>query len=147
MVPVRALHRVYLSVVVIMSLLLFVSGCAMKNRPVAEEKRVLLKEKMATSETYSSGPLTVTYEYQRNGNILTISGNVEYRQSVDSLDVRMVLLDAEGLVLDKKIVYSSGFRSFATRDSTRTFRSHVEIPAGVVGFSFIDSSVAKTSHR
>jgi hypothetical protein len=127
--------------------LLFFTGCAMKNATVAEEKRVLFSSKTEAPEVYRSGFLSVTYEYQRTGDKLTISGRVEYRQSVDSLDVRLVFLDATGLVLGKKIVYSSGFRSFARTDSTRTFRTNLEMPVGAVSFSFIDSSVARASQR
>lgn len=133
--------------IVVFSSLLFVSGCAFKNVPVAEGKRILLSSETEAPEVYKSGLLSVAYQYQRTGDKLTISGRVEYRQSVDSLDVRLVFLDAAGLVLGKKIVYSSGFRSFARNDSTRTFRTSFEIPTGTVSFSFIDSSVARASHR
>lgn len=138
---------VRLFLVVVLSLCLFLAGCSMKHATVAEEKRVALSNKTETSEVYTSGPLTVTYEYQKAGDKLTISGNVEFRQSVDSLDVRIVFLDATGLVIGRKIVYSSGFRSFASKDSTRTFRTNLELPAGVVSFSFMESSVARSSHR
>jgi len=138
---------VRLVMVAFVSLVLFFTGCSMKNTPIAEEKRVALLSKTETSEVYKSGPLTVTYEYQKTGDRLAISGSVEFRQRFDFLDVRIVFLDAAGLVLGKKIVYSSGFRPFASTDSTRTFRTNLEMPAGVVGFSFMESSVAKTSRR
>jgi hypothetical protein len=136
-----------LVMVAFVPLFLFFTGCSMVNAPIAAEKRVALLSKTEMSEVYKSGPLTVTYEYQKTGDKLIISGSVEFRQSVDSLDVRIVFLDAAGLVLGKKIVYSSGFRSLASTDSTRTFRTKFEMPAGVVGFSFTESSVARHSRR
>ena len=136
-----------ISVLVMVLTLFFVSGCAMKNQTIAEAKRVVLTEKTSAAEVYTSGPLTVNYEYQRSGDKMTMSGSIEFRQSVDSLDVRIFFLADDGLVLDKKLVYSSGFRSMATRDSTRTFRLNLEIPAGTVGFSFDEISRARTSMR
>ena len=147
MSQVFSVSCVRLVMVAFVPLFLFFAGCSMINAPIAVEKRISLLSQTEMSEVYKSGPLTVTYEYQKNGDKLTISGSVEFRQSVDSLDVRIVFLDATGLVLGKKIVYSSGFRSFASTDSTRTFRTNIEMPAGVVGFSFTESSVARTSHR
>jgi hypothetical protein len=143
----KPLRRNGFSVLAIVFILLFVSGCAMTTKIVPEDKRIMLAEKTATSETYSSGPLTVNYEYQRSGDTLTIAGNVEFRQGVDSLDVRIYFLDGEGLVLGRKLVYSSGYRSLATRDSTRTFRTKIDVPAGAVGLTFNESSVARTSQR
>lgn len=134
-------------VLVVFSSLLFISGCALKNVTVAEEKRVLLSKKTEAPEVYKSGFLSVAYEYQRTDDKLTISGRIEYRLSVDSLDVRLVFLDGTGFVLAKKVVYSSGFRSFATTDSTRTFLTNLEIPTGAVSFSFLDSSMARAGHR
>ena len=137
--------RLFLVAFVPMFLLL--TGCSMKNATVAEDKRIALSNKTDVSEVYKSGPLTVIYEYQRAGNKLTMSGSVEFLQGVDSLDVRIVFLDATGLVLGKKIVYSSGFRSLASKNSTRTFRTNLEMPDGVAGFSFAESSRARASHR
>lgn len=136
-----------LFMVAFVPLFLFFTGCSMKNATVAEEKRIALSNKTDVSEVYKSGPLIVIYDYQRAGNKLTISGSVEFLQSIDSLDVRIVFLDATGLVLGKKIVYSSGFRSLASKNSTRTFRTNVEMPDGVAGFSFTESSKARASHR
>lgn len=147
MSQVFSVSCVRLFMVAFVPLFLFFTGCSMKNVPIAEAKRVALSSKTEIAEVYKSGPLTVTYEYQNAGEKLTISGSVEFRQSVDSLDVRIVFLDAAGLVLGKKIVYSSGFRSFASTNSTRTFRTNLEMPAGAVGFSFTESSVVKASHR
>ena len=147
MSQVFSVSCVRLVMVAFVPLFLFFTGCSMINAPIAEEKRISLLSKTEMSEVYKSGPLTVTYEYQKNGDKLTISGSVEFRQSVDSLDVRIVFLDATGLVLGKKIVYSSGFRSFASTDSTRTFRTNLEMPSGVVGFTFTESSVVRSSHR
>lgn len=136
-----------ISVLVMVIILLFVAGCALKNKTVAEDKRVAFVEKTTTPETYVSGPLTVNYEYQRSGDTLTISGSVKFRQSVDSLDVRLFFLDADGLVVGRTLVYSSGYRSLAARDSTRTFRTQIDVPAEAVGFSFEETSKQRTSMR
>lgn len=145
---VFSLSCVRLSAICFASLsLLFFAGCAMKHSTVAEEKRIELSAKTEASGVYSSGPLTVSYNYRQSGATLTISGSVDYRRRVDSLDVRMAFLDAAGLVLDKNIVYSSGFRSLASRDSTRTFRSSLGVPPGAVAFSFMESIVVRSSRR
>lgn len=128
-------------------LFLFVAGCALKYSTVAEEDRILLSDNPDASGVYTSGPLTVGYQYQQSGDTLTISGNIIFRQSVDSLDVRMVFLDAAGLIVDRKLIYSSGYRSLTARDSTRTFRRSLLIPSGAVTFSFTESSVVRASRR
>ncbi len=146
MLQVSEQRRVSLFVTVFIFMLLF-AGCAMKSRPVTEDKRIALKEKTTAVETFKSGPLTVDYEYQRSGNTLTMSGSIDFRQSVDSLDIRVLFLDASGLILDRQLVYSSGFRSFAARDSTRTFRRQLDMVAGAVSFTFDETSRPRTSTR
>lgn len=146
MLQISELRRAPL-VVCITLVMVFFAGCAMKSRPVTEGKRLPLQEKTTAVQRFKSGPLTVQYEYQRSGDTLTMYGSIGFRQSVDSLDVRILFLDAHGLVLDKKLVYSSGFRSLAARDSNRTFRRNLDVVAGTVSFSFEETSRPRTSTR
>ncbi|BHH86236.1 hypothetical protein LA52FAK_45250 [Desulforhopalus sp. 52FAK] len=147
MIQVLGAGRNCLLTVGIVVLLLLMSGCAMKNQRVGQDKRVTLAGKTTAAETYKNGPLTVNYEYKRVGDTLTISGSVGFPRSVDSLDVRIFFLDAEGLVIGKSLVYSSGYRSLAGRGSARTFRRNVDIPDGTVSFSFDETSRDRTSRR
>jgi len=147
MIKVPEVGRNSVLAIGIVVLFLLVSGCAMKNKIIAQEKRVTLAEKTTVVETYKNGPLTVNYEYQRSGEKLTISGSVGFPRSVDSLDVRIFFLNGEGLVIGRSLVYSSGYRSLATRGSARTFRTNVDIPDGAVSFTFDETSRARTSMR
>ena len=147
MIHIPGVGRSGLLVIAIVALQLLMSSCAMKNTTIAEEKRVVLKEKTTAPETYKKGPLTVNYEYQQAGDTLTMSGSIGFPRSVDSLDVRIFFLSGDGLVLDRGLVYSSGFRSLAARDSTRTFRRTLDLPVGTVSFSFDETSKDRTSMR
>lgn len=137
--------RVCPRLVVCILFFMFLAGCAGKHQMVPENERVLLSVGSERSEAYTKGPLTVEYKYNYTDSTFTVSGSVEYSQRVDSLDVRIVFLDSSGYVLAKKIVYSSGYRTFASREGTRTFRTRLEVPAGTAGFIFTSASKDRAS--
>jgi hypothetical protein len=127
-------------------IVLFLAGCVGKHHMVPENERMQLFAGNERSDVYSKGPLTVDYKYQYSGSTFTVSGAVAYNKSVDSLDVRIVFLDPSGFVVGRKLVYSSGYRTLASReDTTRTFRTRCDVPTGAAGFIFTDSSVARAS--
>ena len=78
---------------------------------------------------------------------MTIDGQVDYRRRVDSLDVRLLFLDASGTVLQQKIVYSSGYRVDSSRKSDRSFHETMVVPPGVDGLSFSYSAQPRSSRR
>ena len=132
--------------IVFILVVLFAADCAGKHHMAPESERVQLFAGNERSEVYSKGPLDVDYRYHYSGGTFTVSGVVAYSQSVDSLDVRIVFLDSSGFILGKKLVYSSGYRTLASReDTTRTFRTRCEVPTGAAGFMFTGSSVARAS--
>lgn len=146
MIKVTATPHILLLMLVFLPLFFFVSGCAIKG-PVSEDKRIALQEKSNGTETYARGPLTVDYEYKRAGDSLTMSGSIGFNRGLDSLDVRVLFLDGAGMILDRKLVYSSGYRSLAARESTRTFRRTVDIPPGATAFTFDETARERTSMR
>ena len=137
----------FLLTVLLVSIALLFSGCAFKTGPVAEDKRIVLKEKTDGQETFTDGALNVYYEYEQKGGNMTISGSISFRRSLDSLDIRVFFLDGAGVVIDRKLVYSSGYRSLAARDSNRTFRRTIEVAPGAKYFTFDEISRERTSLR
>ena len=111
-------------------------GCSMVGRVIQEDKRILLSDQEKGGGTFQDGGCTVEYRYSLTGDNMLIQGQVYYRRSVDSLDVRAMLLDTSGTVLDQKLVYASGYRESRSRDTVRTFKETLLMPQGSSGITF-----------
>ena len=130
-----------------------ISGCAGVGSTIPQERRVSLTETENNQGNFSYGALTVKYSYSLvGGNLISagsnmiLAGKISYRDRFDSLDVRILFLDAAGTVLRQEFVYSSGYR---TRDksSNRAFQKTFTVPAGSVAMSFNYSAQDQTGHR
>ncbi len=122
-------------------------GCAGVGRLVPADDRILLDEKGVGQGSFRQDSLTVVYSYRLTEGNLTVGGDVDYTWAVDSLDVRLLFLDAAGTVLQKKIVYSSGYRVADSRKTERTFQQTLAVPSGAVGISFDYSAQPRRSYR
>lgn len=123
-------------------------GCSGVGRVVPLDHRLPFDEQQDNSSgNFSHGGLTVVYSYSLAGGSMTMDGQINYRRSVDSLDVRLLLLDATGTVLQQKLVYSSGYREGKSRQSDRTFHKTMVVPPGVAGLSFSYSDRPRSGHR
>ena len=87
---------------------LLISGCTAVGRVISVENRIMFSDTQSDQGTYSYGGLTVEYRYKLTGGNMTLDGKSHYRGGVDSLDVRLLFLDAEGRVLQQKIVFHLG---------------------------------------
>lgn len=135
----------------VVSLFLFVAfvlvGCAGVGRLVPVDKRILFDETGAGQGSFSRDALTVVYSYRLAEGNITVAGEVDYIWAVDSLDVRLLFLDAAGSVLQEKIVYSSGYRVADSWKTERSFQETMAVPPGAAGTSFDYSAQPRRSYR
>lgn len=125
---------------VVLFLLIFISfellGCSVVGRVVPVDNRILFGEKEHSQGSYSYGGLTVDYSYRLAGGNMNLAGQVYYGRAVDSLNVRLLFLDATGTVLQQKLVYASGYRVSSSQTTERTFKETLVVPPGATGISF-----------
>ena len=106
-------------------------GCASLGGRVPAENRIALSETKQVDDTFKAEGLTVKYSYLLRENSMSITCNATLRFRVKSYDVRILFLDAQGTILQQKIVYSSG---------QRTVKTFLDVPPGAVSISFKYSS-------
>ncbi len=129
-------------------------GCAGVGSNIPPERREPLVEGENNQGSFSYGPLTVDYSYTVTGSNMVVGGSnmilagkASYQGGTDSLDVRILFLDATGIVLQQKIIYSSGFRSGNGKGSARVFQKTLSVPPGSAAISFSFSATDRSSHR
>ncbi len=123
------------------------AGCSVVGKTVSVDKRIMLSETQDGKGEFKSGQLTVNYNYRLQGNILDLQGEIYFNWGADSLDVRVLMLDSSGTVLDQKIAYSSGFRTMERSHKAKKFDAKVSAPSGTSGISFDYSSKDRSSRR
>lgn len=128
-----------------------VLGCAGVVSSIPPERRISLVEAENNQGDFSNGPLTLQYNYAltggsmvRSGSNMMLAGKVTYRDRFDSLDIYVAFLDAAGTVLQRKFIYSSGYRSGEGRVSDRAFQKTLEVPAGSESITFSYSEIARS---
>ncbi|GAB6194103.1 hypothetical protein [Desulfocastanea catecholica] len=122
-------------------------GCAGVGRLVPVDERILFDGTGAGQGSYRQGGLTVVYSYRLAQGNITVAGEVDYSWGVDSLDVRLRFLDAAGIVLQEKIVASSGYRVADSWKTVRSFQQTMAVPPGAAGISFSYSAQPRRSHQ
>lgn len=136
----------FLSLVFVVSLSLL--GCAgSMGGKVPLDRQITLAEGAGTKGSYKTGQVTVTYMFNRSGDNMSLSGTVSHRGGFDDLNVRILFSDAEGQVLKRHLVYSSGYRSRKQPEGGRNFKEDLKVPPGAVGFSFSYSSKQRSGNR
>ncbi len=135
----------------VLSLLLLISlgffGCSNMGQVASVDNRALVSEKKSNQGIFKDGGLTVRYNYSLNGDKMFLTGDVSYRGAVDSLDVRILFLDPAGTVLQRKIIYFSGYRVFPPWGDERKIKTHLIVPHGATGISFSYSARPRSSHK
>ncbi len=124
--------------------ILLMGGCAGSDMLIPKAHRAPLPEPGNSSMSFQSNLLTVSYTYSRTGNQMTISGNTRISGGADSLDVRLLFLDQTGKVIEKNMVYSSGYR---TGKAGGSFHKTLTIPPAATGISFNYSSHPRSGRR
>jgi hypothetical protein len=128
--------RVLIFLTLLAPVYLTFAGCTGSMKTVPEENRLLFTASNANQGVFSSGDLVVNYSYLVNGAQLALTGTVNFRRSFDSLDIFALLIDANGLVTQKKLVYASGFRTSSDRVNDLSFQESLVLQQGTVGLSF-----------
>lgn len=116
-------------------------GCA---KVVPVDNRILLDQKENSQGNFKYGGLTVEYSYRLAGGNMILDGQVDYFGDGESLDVRILFLDATGNILQQKVVYSSGYGVSWSRMTEHTFHKTLVLPPETTGISF---SYSTLSHR
>jgi hypothetical protein len=128
-----------------------VLGCAGVVSSIPPERRISLVEAENNQGNFSYGSLTLQYNYALTGGNMVIGGSnmmlagkATYTDRFDSLDIYVVFLDAAGTVLQRKFIYSSGYRTDDGRVSDRAFQETLEVPAGSKAITFTYSEIARS---
>lgn len=132
--------RMFVERTAVLGLLLLISpgffGCSNMGHVASVDNRELVSEKKSNPGIFKDGGLTLHYNYSLNGDKMSLTGDVSYRGSVDSLDVRILFLDPAGTVLQRRIIYSSGYRVYPPRRAERKIKTNLILPHGATGISF-----------
>lgn len=135
----------------VLSLLLLISlgffGCSNMRHVASVDNRVLVSESKSNQGIFKDGGLTLRYNYSLNGDKMFLTGDVSYSGGVDSLDVRILFLDPAGTVLQRKIIYFSGYRVFPPWEAERKIQTNLIVPNGATGISFSYSARPRSSHK
>ena len=124
------------------------SACTIIGSTVPLEKQIALQPDNSIQGFYKSAFLDVQYTYSVNNAELTISGNTRFKgMDAGSLDVRLLLLDSQGTIIQQKLVYSSGYRTTTGRRKNPSFETKLALPDGVTSISFTYSSQPRNGTR
>jgi hypothetical protein len=89
----------------------------------------------------------MTYHYTTDGQAsgkMRVSGSVSPRFRVAQLKIRIQFLDADGRVLAREQVYSSGYRSGSVGGE---FKRVLDLPEGAAGLAFRSHATPHRGHR
>ncbi len=126
---------------------LTVSGCAGVGSTVPQERRLPLIETKNGQGDFNYGGLTVKYNYSLAGSNMVLDGVASYQRGFDSLDIHVLFLDAAGTVLQRKFIYSSGYRTGVNRASAIDFKKNFAVPAGSAAITFSAFAQDRSGHR
>lgn len=126
---------------------LSLSGCAGLGQNVSVEDRILFEEIEKSQGRFIQDGLTVDYSYRLAGSNMTLDGTADYTRSVNSLNIYLLFLDEGGNVLQRNIVYSSGYRVARSWGNERTFSDQLDVPQEAVGISFTYYAEPRTSQK
>ena len=152
MPPICSLIRsgVYLATAIVLAVGLGAcqtAGTLFSAAPVAPENRITLQPDGPHQGEADTGELVVAYAYrlapESNQEIHVKGGirNAKFRG--DAVNVYLNFLDNAGNVLDKKILYASGYRRDVYVRRPSTFDTTLPVPPGTVAIAF--SSYVKPS--
>jgi len=131
-----------------------ITGCAGVGSVIPLERQIPLVEAEKNHGSFKYGQLTLKYSYKLAGGSkilagsnMILAGQASYNESVDSLDIRILFLDAAGTVLQQKVVFSSGYRTGDSRISDRVFQKTLVVPPESAAISFTSYAQTRNSHR
>ena len=135
------LGRASKSGLVLLLILLMVSGShfAYAQRKVPEKDRIPLSQDASNEGTWESNDVSLDYSYVRQAGKITITFDGRAKAKYDQLIVRVVFIDEQGKILDRKTVYNSGFRGELSRSKKyrkKRFEKSFDIPPQATHMAF-----------
>jgi hypothetical protein len=124
-----------------------ISGCAGLAPDIPQDRTIMITATEPRTGQFNYGGLLLDYAYTLTVERLNLSGVISYRDSFDSLDVRILFLDAAGKVLGRKLLYMSGYRTGLYNVTAHPFDQTFDLPAGCVAFTFTASAMPRTGHK
>ena len=109
------------------------------QRAIAEQNRIPLSQDASYEGTWESSDVSLDYNYVRQAGTIKLSFQGRAKAKYDQLIVRVVFLDAQGNILDRKIVYNSGFRGELSRSKKyrkKSFTKTFELPPQTTHMAF-----------
>lgn len=135
-------QKVFVSFLLVV--LLSIIGCAAK---IPADRMIQLTEGAATQGSYKTGEVTVAYTFNRTGDTMTVNGMVSHYGGLDSLNVFILFSDANSQVLQRNLVYSTGYRTGHKYRGGGNFEERLTVPPEAVGFVFSYSGKSRQSSR
>ena len=134
----------YVTIILFLSGLLLVLGCG--GVTIREDQRIQLQADQSYQGTQNTVDYRLEYQYvfkQANAGgtgSIEISGKVSPKRRLDSLDIYLNFLDAEGKRIGSKNVFGAGAGTGAGKGS---FSNTFETPPGTVSIAFTYTSREK----
>lgn len=128
-------------------LLVCLASCAVVGTVVPGAKRITLAPNKLTHGSFKDGALIVDYSYTRSSNEIKVAGVANYTNRMDSLDIRLLALDANGTVVLQSLIFSSGFRQGNERRAEIKFDTTIDVPQEVAGMTFAASGQTRSGRR
>jgi len=144
---IHNLHIFVKTIVLSIVVLVCLAGCAVVGTVVPDGKRITLAENKLTHGNFKDGALTVDYSYTRSSNEIKVTGVANYTNKMDSLDIRLLALGADGTVVLQSLIFSSGYRKGSERRAEIKFNTTVDVPQEVTGITFAASGQSYRGHR
>lgn len=123
------------------------AGTMFSAAPVAPEKRITLQPDGRHQGEADTGELVVGYAYQlgpESSRVIHVKGGLRSAKfRGDAVKIYLNFLDSTGNVLDRKILYASGYRRDVYVRRPSTFDTTLPLPAGTAAIAF--SSYVKPS--
>jgi len=129
-------------------------GCSVVGLTVPAERRIQLVRGEIQEGVWKALGLSVTYGYRINQKDLSLPGSIEIAGGVkydfgstDSMDVWINFLDEEGKILNRRILYSSGYKTGRDGNKGRLFNEKLKTPPMTAGISFSHVAMLRSGHR
>lgn len=138
-------HSSYIPAMIMVMVL--VSGCmgslaGYRNYTVKEANRIdLAEENREVRGIWSTGDLSLSYEYLLGENTLKIRGRLTLASKLthftvmDHLRFRVHFVDSGGMITGSRVVYASPYREWIPR-LTLSFSRLLPVPSGSVALAF-----------
>ena len=123
------------------------AGTVFSESPIAPEKRITLQPDGPHQGEADTGELVVGYAYQlgpESSRVIHIKGGLRTAKfRGDAVNIYLNFLDSTGNVLDREVLYASGYRRNVYVRRPSTFDTTLPLPPDTTAIAF--SSYVKTS--